>query len=61
MSLARGLQTVIYRFLPEPEMSNLPNVLILGIGNLLSDEKATISMPEIPEANQVQGLDGFRD
>lgn len=35
MSLARGLQTVIYRSQPESEMSNLPNVLILGIGNLL--------------------------
>jgi hypothetical protein len=35
MSLARGLQTVVYRSLPESEMSSLPNVLILGIGNLL--------------------------
>jgi hypothetical protein len=35
MGLARGLQTVIYRSLPESEMSSLPNVLILGIGNLL--------------------------
>jgi hypothetical protein len=60
MSLARGLQTVIYRFLPEPEMSNPPNVSIVGIGNLLSDEMTTFSMPEIPEADQVRGLDSLR-